>query len=217
MIGYISSNHGTCKTRAQVQVQVPTAIIIERLKCLVDLRNLRICNEAVAIRCENVLYLREKYFHASLKVWKKKRTGSVLIGLSKFSNGTSLRAGSPRDGLGVQPPGQVSLRAFLQARKVRAIVRLFWNYVNYALREPNLCDFASAHNPGSPYEYCPATYCVGMARTLWRLDMQFNPDLKDVSNHWRKVSLSISEWYNVSLKKRNTSISHAHFSVELSS
>ena len=142
VIGYISSNHGTCKTRAQVQVQVPTAIIIERLKCLVDLRNLRICNEAVAIRCKSVVYLREKYFHASLKVWKKKRTGSVLIGLSKFSNGTSLRAGSPRDGLGVQPPGQVSLRACLQARKVRAIVRLFG--ITWIMRSESLI-YAISH------------------------------------------------------------------------
>ena len=40
------------------------------------------CNETVAFCCENVLYLREKNLHASLKVWKKH---SLLTDFSKFS------------------------------------------------------------------------------------------------------------------------------------
>ena len=40
------------------------------------------CNEAVAIFCENALYLREKIFHTSFKV---RKTRSILKDLSKFS------------------------------------------------------------------------------------------------------------------------------------
>ena len=81
-------------------------------------------------------------------------------------------------------------------------MHLFRNLGEFARWEPN---YAISH-PGIIPEAlieCPATYCFGMARTLWRLDIQFNPKLKDVPNHWWKVSRSIkSEWYNESLIRK---------------
>ena len=66
---FFFSNHGSCYIKNWAQS--PMASRVERLNALLicDICEC-FCNETVAICCENVLYLREKNLHATLKVWK---------------------------------------------------------------------------------------------------------------------------------------------------